>query len=144
MTTWEPYYISGGTHYHIGNYYNWAAAVAMSDSSRAYSERPDQSICPAGWRLPAYIDDKSFAELHYAEHFTVGANGTIQEDPAYFVYADLWYGEFGSVGSRGVYWGSGAYDSNYSYELYFTAGGYLQTMDKGNNNTGASIRCVAR
>lgn len=46
-------------HYHAGNYYNYGAAVAennMSDS--VYNTRFTQvenSICPAGWRLPVSI-----------------------------------------------------------------------------------------
>ena len=41
-------------HYHVGNYYNWSAAVAMSDTSNYttnYTIMPN-SICPKGWRLP--------------------------------------------------------------------------------------------
>lgn len=41
-------------HYHIGNYYNWNAAVAINTSS-AYMDdlyAMPNSICPAGWRLP--------------------------------------------------------------------------------------------
>lgn len=43
----------GDAHYHLGNYYNWTAAVAMNDSSE-YTPmiEADQSICPAGWTLP--------------------------------------------------------------------------------------------
>ena len=41
-------------HYHVGNYYNWSAAVASNDTSNIHDDltvMPD-SICPKGWRLP--------------------------------------------------------------------------------------------
>ena len=41
-------------HYHVGNYYNWSAAVASNDTSGVNTDltvMPD-SICPKGWRLP--------------------------------------------------------------------------------------------
>ncbi|MBR2855746.1 hypothetical protein IKE99_02265 [Candidatus Saccharibacteria bacterium] len=41
-------------HYHVGNYYNWSAAVASNDTSSIHDDltvMPD-SICPKGWRLP--------------------------------------------------------------------------------------------
>ena len=41
-------------HYHVGNYYNWSAAVASNDTSGTKTDltvMPD-SICPKGWRLP--------------------------------------------------------------------------------------------
>ena len=41
-------------HYHIGNYYNWTAAIAMNDSTSLNTEfvSAADSVCPAGWRLP--------------------------------------------------------------------------------------------
>lgn len=47
-------YASNGEHGHIGNFYNWTAAVAMNDSSSLDVNGYDapNSICPKGWRLP--------------------------------------------------------------------------------------------
>ena len=44
------------SHYHVGNYYNWSAAVAENNSeyeaiTTPWSYAPN-SVCPAGWRLP--------------------------------------------------------------------------------------------
>lgn len=43
-------------HYNVGKYYNWAAAVAMNNTTtlaeNGETATIDQSICPAGWRLP--------------------------------------------------------------------------------------------
>ena len=43
-------------HWHIGNYYNWSAAVATNNTNidtykTQYTTMPN-SICPAGWHLP--------------------------------------------------------------------------------------------
>ena len=43
-------------HWHIGNYYNWSAAVATNNTNTTeyktqYTTMPN-SICPAGWHLP--------------------------------------------------------------------------------------------
>ena len=51
-------------HYNVGKYYNWAAAIAKNDASAiaesGTSTIIDQSICPAGWRLPiGYADDSN-------------------------------------------------------------------------------------
>ena len=48
-------YASNGTHGHVGNYYNWAAAVATNNASQyGHLQNAPNSICPAGWRLPKY------------------------------------------------------------------------------------------
>lgn len=43
-------------HYNVGKYYNWAAAVAKNDVTAIAVDGEDlnidQSICPAGWKLP--------------------------------------------------------------------------------------------
>ena len=48
-------------HYHVGNYYNFTAAVAMSSTS-AYTANNTvmpNSICPKGWRLPNGLTDEN-------------------------------------------------------------------------------------
>ena len=56
---------SGNRHYHLGNYYNWAAAVAENDtSSYMGSGSADYSICPAGWTLPSrYIQRQPVEDM---------------------------------------------------------------------------------
>lgn len=49
-------------HYSSGNYYNWTAAIASSDSSSIISGNAPNSICPAGWRLPKNSEN-DFANL---------------------------------------------------------------------------------
>ena len=42
------------SHYHVGNYYNWSAAVAGNDTHNYTTDLTvmSNSICPKGWRLP--------------------------------------------------------------------------------------------
>ena len=145
-TTTDPSATSGGTHYHVGNYYNWTAAVAMSDSSSYTTDLQDvnQSICPAGWRLPTYSGDKSYQNLVNTQGLTAGTSGNIQNTPTYFVYGGYWNGSSGYVGCGGIYWSSVVKSSSSSYQLYFDANGYLYLQGSGSRNDGYSLRCVAR
>ena len=146
MTVTDPSATSGGTHYHVGNYYNWTAAVAMNDSSSytAYQQDINQSICPAGWRLPTYSGDKSYRNLKDTQGFTSGTSGNIQNAPTYFVYdGDYWGGSSHNVGRYGNYWSSVVHLS-YAYLLYFSADGYLGSQNVDSRVFGYSVRCVAR
>ena len=132
----------------IGNYYNWTAAVAMNNSSSYTTGGTDvdQSICPAGWRLPTYSGNYSFQKLLKESGYSVssGTSGNIQSDPLYFVYGGLWYGSSSGVGSRGYYWSSVVNDSNNAYDLNFDANGNLNPQNNDNRDNGNSVRCVAR
>ncbi|MBQ1373445.1 hypothetical protein IIY66_01415 [Candidatus Saccharibacteria bacterium] len=145
-TTTDPSATSGGTHYHVGNYYNWTAAVAMNISRSYTSSRRDvnQSICPAGWRLPTYSGDKSYLNLKDTQGLTAGTSGNIQSTPTYFVYGGYWNGSSSSVGRDGRYWSSVVNNSNYAYLLYFAAYGDLYPQNGDARNYGYSVRCVAR
>ncbi|MBQ1373452.1 hypothetical protein IIY66_01450 [Candidatus Saccharibacteria bacterium] len=145
-TTADPSATSGGTHYHVGNYYNWTAAVAMSNSSSYTSSGTDvnQSICPAGWRLPTYSGDKSYLSLKNAQGLTSGTSGNIQNTPTYFVYGGGWNDSSYGVGGGGYYWSSVVRSSSNSYLLYFSAGGFLYPRDSSGRDIGYSLRCVAR
>ena len=145
-TTTDPSATSGGTHYHVGNYYNWTAAVAMSDSSSYTTQYADvnQSICPAGWRLPTYNGDKSYLNLKNTQGFTAGTSGNIQNAPTYFVYGGYWFGSSYRVGSSGHYWSSVVVSSYGAYLLSFYAYGDLNPQSNNARSDGYSIRCVAR
>ena len=145
-TTTDPSATSGGTHYHVGNYYNWTAAVAMSDSSSYTTDLQDvnQSICPAGWRLPTYSGDKSYQNLVNIQGLTAGTSGNIQNTPTYFVYGGVWDGSSYYVGLNGSYWSSVVKSSSTSYLLYFYARGGLFPQSFGSRYLGLSLRCVAR
>ena len=139
-------------HYHIGNYYNWTAAVAMNDSSSYTTDQQDvnQSICPAGWRLPTYSGNKSYdnlvttLDLTAGSEASAGADGNIQNSPVFFPYAGRWYGDSGNVGGDSTYWSSVVGGSNDAYGLGFDVGGGLAPQGGGSRDYGFSVRCVAR
>ena len=141
---------SSDKHYHIGNYYNWTAAVAMSDSSGYDQDGTDvnQSICPAGWMLPksggTLVDSGSFRYLVDQLSLTAGMSGNIQNSPVYFTYGGDWSGDSGDVGSYGGYWSSVVDDSDYAYGLAFNVDDFLAPQDYGYRYDGGSVRCVAR
>ncbi|MBO4276606.1 hypothetical protein J5491_02810, partial [Candidatus Saccharibacteria bacterium] len=137
-------------HYHIGNYYNWTAAVAMADSSSytADNTNVNQSICPAGWMLPkggtTLTGSGSFIYLKNQLSLTSGTSGNIQNSPVYFAYGGGWYGSSVSVGGSGVYWSSVVHDSGVAYILSFDRYGFLFPQSSGERSYGNSVRCVAR
>ena len=138
--------------YHIGNYYNWMAAIAVNDvGAYAIDEDADQSICPAGWMLPksgtTLIGSGSFVYLVDRQGLTSGAYGNIQKSPAFFTYAGGWTGESYDVGSHGYYWSSVAGDNNdnRSYRLLFSVNSNtLSPQYYGQRYGGNNIRCIAR
>ena len=137
---------TGDSHYHIGNYYNWTAAVAMSDSSSYTTDQQDvnQSICPAGWRLPTYSDNKSYQNLVDKQSLTAGTSGNIQNSPVYFVYGGYWKGSSINMGTMGSYWSSVVRDSGGSCLFGFRTNGELGPRNYNPRSEGDSLRCVAR
>ncbi len=137
-------------HYHVGNYYNWTAAVAMNDSNAYATDNTDvdQSICPAGWTLPkggtTLTGSGSFDYMINQTGFTSGAGGTIHQTPGFFVYGGGWDGSSGVVGGNGYYWSSVVGGSLRAYELVFGASSYLYPLANFGRNPGLSVRCVAR
>ena len=136
-------------HYHIGNYYNWTAAVAMADSSSYTTQYTDvnQSICPAGWTLPKsgnITSSGSFAYLVNQAGLTSGTTGNIHTSPYYFVYGGLWNGIAGYGDSYGLYWSPTVSDDHYAYTLDFDCYVYLSPDNGGTRDDGRSVRCLAR
>ena len=96
-----------GSHYHVGNYYNWTAAVAANKWKSAVGAdyTAYQSICPAGWELPRdrTVVDGIFTDLTQALGLTTGPDGNVQDAPVYFIYGGNWRGQSRNFGSSGVY-----------------------------------------
>ena len=137
-------------HYHIGNYYNWTASVAMQNSSSYTADNTDvnQSICPAGWMLPksgtVQTGSGSFYDLVNGR-YTAGTSGNIQSSPVYFVYGGSWSKSPGLVSSYGYYWSSVVRASNYSYNLIFNvADSLINPQSYGHRGVGDLVRCLAR
>lgn len=156
-----------GTHGHVGNHYNWAAAIASNDAS-SYSNyggsykdittSPQNSICPAGWRLPTISNasDTVGSTNEFKRIITLYGNNTSDDrdltaEPLYFVRSGEVYGghiagpggDLTRSGSEGNYYSSTFYDHRYAYFLYFTAS-RIAPAANSNRNYGRSIRCVAR
>ena len=163
-------------HYHVGNYYNWSAAVASNDTSAItanYTTAPD-SICPAGWRLPAGKTSNASTDLGYygeinytwvseglAKDYVTGTgtatfnpdNSTgwinIRNNPMYMVAAGYKNGtsNVSSLGSYGYFWSSSVYNSTTAYAPYTYSSGLYPTFYSTSSTVrgrGMSIRCIAR
>ena len=145
-----------GNHYHIGNYYNWTAAVAMSNSSSYTIIDTDvnQSICPAGWMLPksgwTLTGSGSFVNL-VTEYdwddndYMFTGSYTAWGEPLRLALDGYWDGDSSYVAGSGLFWSSVDADGTRPYSLYIDAGGYTdpQLNDEGRIR-GYSVRCVAR
>ena len=143
-----------GNHYHLGNYYNWTAAIAMTDSTYD-SDNVDQSICPAGWTLPRgdevaaatndFVNLLSQPEYGWSSSTnTLGNNKTMWGEPLYFALGGSWDGSLDSVGSDGYYWSSTVGNSKSAYFLLFDSGGTVAPDHRYARKSGFPIRCVAR
>ena len=151
---------TGTAQYHLGNYYNWTAAVAMNDSSShtTYGELIEQSICPAGWTLPrvGYGED-SFSSLWnqygLAINSYIDANNNEQYDtgetalwtsPLYFAAGGLYYGALRDVGRDGIFWSPVANGSKSARLAASSVGGIANPSGNVSRFYGSSVRCVAR
>lgn len=159
-------------HYHVGNYYNWSAAVASNDTSSLatnYTTAPD-SICPAGWRLPAgttsatSTDPGYYSEINhtwineelaknyitstdtatYNPNNTTGWNN-IRNNPMFMITAGYKNGTstVSGIGSYGYYWTNTVYSNTNAYAPYISNTG-LYPAYYFLRGRGLSIRCVAR
>ena len=138
-----------GSHYHLGNYYNWTAAVAMSDSSSYNTENADanQSICPAGWTLPKGGSDTGSGSLAYLIEkvgLTSGDSGNAHISPTFFSYAGSWNGNSGFVGYGGFYWSSVAKSGGYVANSLIITPYIASPSGSGERSAGYPVRCVAR
>ncbi|MBO7131995.1 hypothetical protein J6V85_01870 [Candidatus Saccharibacteria bacterium] len=143
------------THYSIGNYYSWSAAVAMNDTSSYTVANTDanQSICPAGWMLPKGNGNTnspaSFGYLARAYNYNPDSeimnDPYIWESPLYFSLSGQYTGEGGDtrVGRWSSAWTSVTDYGSYAYNLdavddpAYIPGG-------GSRSEGLSVRCVVR
>ena len=163
-------------HYHVGNYYNWSAAVASNDTSTItanYATAPD-SICPAGWRLPAGKTSNAstnsgyYGEINYTwvneglatRYVTGSGNATynpnnttgwnnIRNSPMYMVFAGYKDGTstVSNIGSYGYFWTNTVYSNTTAYAPYAYSSGLYPTYYNSTSSArgrGLSIRCIAR
>ena len=144
---------NNGTHGHVGNYYNWAATIAVNSiTSSTFSNYAQNSVCPAGWRLPTitsysadYLGNNEYANLNYYYNNKVTNIGLGWEA------APLYYIRGGDVSGSSLYYSGNTarYWSNAASNQYIAS--FLGFGEDGVNpnggtstNYGFSIRCLAR
>ena len=144
---------TGDSHYHLGNYYNWTAAVAMNDSSSYTTDQQDvnQSICPANWTLPKGGNVTTSGSFQYlvtqygwdSSSYSMD-NPYIWDSPIKTSLSGRWRGSRSLFGGVGYFWSSMVSGSNASYYLYASSDGYLSPDGDYNRGNGVSVRCLAR
>ncbi|MBR6505368.1 hypothetical protein IKT18_00800 [Candidatus Saccharibacteria bacterium] len=146
---------TGSSHYHLGNFYNWTAAVATNDSVDFLTNGNmlvEQSICPAGWTLPriGYGED-SFNALWYSrignyddETGTFDNISALWSEPLGFPTSGYYMGAIGSIGIYGGFWSSFSYGDEgvIGYGGFDVDGSIFPPYF--HSPFGLSIRCVAR
>ena len=169
---WNTYfsttpYASNGTHGHVGNYYNFSAAVASNNASSYTAStfdnpanNPPNSICPKGWRLPTITSatpdytqagsKDEFSRLaylydNYTGNTSISSEG-IEKAPLYYprsgyVRSSILY----DAGSSGYGWSSTVSTSIDAYYLGFHSGVvYPQHVYTNYRLGGFPVRCLAR
>ena len=144
---------TGNSHYHLGNYYNWTAAIAMNNSSSYTTDNQDtnQSICPANWTLPKSGNNTSNGSFQYlVTQYGWGSstqkmeNPNIWNTPIKTTLAGYWRGSLSYVGYGGDYWSSVVKYSDLAYVLYADDYGSVYPSYFDYSAAGYSVRCVAR
>lgn len=133
---------TNGTHGHVGNYYNFAAAVATNNlgGDLYLGINAPNSICPAGWKLPKNTDLYSSWELLKEMKSVLSVR--------YFVYSGIIESSgFTYSGSFGEYWSS--LRSNRNNESINAMVGRFRGFWSNDQFqqalwSGISIRCVSR
>ena len=152
-------YAGNGEHGHVGNYYNWTAAIASNDSSGYssstagnISRNPQNSICPAGWRLPtASVDEDvqwttdEFKRLSTLYGNTIRNDKSFTADPLWLVRGGHLSGPMYSPGYTGYYITSTVNNANSNRKICFYN---LSTNECSSAEShrfyGESVRCLAR
>ena len=140
-------------HLHLGNYYNWTAAVAMSDSSD-YTNRDvvSQSICPAGWTLPTATSDGDFYHLisgygWNSDSYTMEGNYDPLDYPLYFTLAGSKYSwGLSQIGQNSAFL---SVNTSISGVLKMEPRVYASVVkiipsNSSDRSLGESVRCIAR
>ena len=151
--------------YHLGNYYNWAASIASNDASlygvynsvtgKYENLEANQSICPAGWRLPYAIKNSAdqaegdFVDL-WTEYGWDSATSSFNNlnnltgSPLYFVQSGDFFGNIAYIGYASGFQASVAYNDTLAYGAGPYMYGNAYPSDTGGRDDAFSIRCLLR
>jgi uncharacterized protein (TIGR02145 family) len=121
-----------------GYLYNWAAAVAYSNthyggsnSQILTSGNAQYSICPKNWRLPIGGASNSVNEFSLVDRYSYGGTGNNQANATVLAgwanpagFAVIYAGTFDSSafqnqGNAAYFWSSSVYDGMRAYNLFF-------------------------
>ena len=146
--------------YHLGNFYNFTAALAMNDSSSYTTSETliEQSICPAGWTLPRTGNGEDtfyslWHEYNLTESSYIDNNGDGVHDaneaalwtsPLYFTPSGYFDGALLNVGYDGGFWSPVVLDSSSAGYAFFNVGGDVDPSGSYGRLGGNSVRCVSR
>ena len=143
-----PYELNG-EHGHVGNFYNWSAAVASNDTSAMKNEGTDAetSICPKGWRLPRgyqSANGNDFKNLNAAYNEDTGPDYPLIASPVFFTRSGqiLYSATMNNPSNNGYYWSSTILGDTLADNFYFYSG-MVYTSNYGSRASGFNIRCVA-
>ena len=156
-------------HSHVGNYYNWPAAVAGNTHAYyltyQYRDAPG-SICPAGWRLPKITGNDSITSNSEWGGLLVGESiiaNPVDDGQSYSSggfnrshTAPLWltwsgyiyetgisgYGQL-SIYNYAAYWSSTVATVG-AYSLVFNTDYVNPAYDGNNKNMGLPVRCLVK
>ena len=110
-------------HYHVGNYYNWTAAIASNNSNTISVTDPTvapDSICPAGWRLPEGLTDNSGTIVQSEFNQMLLANGIAAG-------SDTTPGPYDSetISQHNVGYDAGGFNKMINKPYFFARSGYV-------------------
>ena len=143
---------------HLGNYYNWTAALATNDSSdypiietdeETGDTRiipPRQSICPVGWTV-FNGEDGSYYSLVNVNGFGSGAiqgGKKIWDNPLYLSPVGYYDGELKNVGTEGYYLSFSVWGVSNIEGLYFNTQGGIDGDYTIGRTVGYPVRCAVR
>lgn len=129
-----------------GNYYNWYTATAGTGTSAMTYGDASASICPKGWRIPAYSasNARSFANLIGANTYALSA-AALRIDPMNFILSGIYLASSGNItnqGNNGYYWNSIA--TSYPRATMFLSSRTTISLQQSNDRkNGLQVRCVA-
>ncbi|MBR2726093.1 hypothetical protein IKE87_02400, partial [Candidatus Saccharibacteria bacterium] len=133
----------------IGVLYNWAAATAQNTEAASKTTEVSTSICPKGWRLPAYLGDYSFSTLMGSYSLPTtdqnqGYSGQLQNPlnfnrPGNYGWSN---GALNFRGTSGNFWSSVGHSSTNARLLSFYFNSFYPQVGYPKGH-GFSVRCVA-
>ena len=147
-------------HSSLGNYYNWTAAIASNNSSTLtqntlsdISKNPQNSICPAGWRLPTISNESEslpgstneFGRLnHIYNNGSSSSDANLIESPLYLHYSGFILDTILQWTTEGFYSSSTYNGYQNIYLLNFKSNSVESSRNNITKPHGLSIRCIAK